>query len=194
MHLERICTVLNCTATCTWRGLVLVGQDPSKCACQLHSKRLANRPCQMLQYDVPRYRVCGCALQGLWLHGNLLESLPEGLGALTALRTLSLSSNRLPRVPASLGTLTSLEELALAANRLSQLPPSLSCLGAVCCHRTSTAEHVLPSMLFALNPSSRPCIAHRLAQPVFLGRRLCNKHCMIPTILRGLCSSPEKTS
>lgn len=47
----------------------------------------------------------GC-LQGLWLHGNLLERLPESIGQLASLRTLSLSGNCLPELPANVGALS----------------------------------------------------------------------------------------
>ena len=45
------------------------------------------------------------AAAGLWLHGNLLDSLPEELGRLSALTQLSLSGNRLTTLPASLAGL-----------------------------------------------------------------------------------------
>ena len=70
------------------------------------------------------------AFQGLWIHGNLLKALPEGLGGLTALRTLSAVGNHLEGLPDSLGNLRELRDLELAGNRLQQLPATIGNLGA----------------------------------------------------------------
>ena len=45
------------------------------------------------------------SVQGLWVHGNLLERLPDSLGRLSSLRMLSLAGNCLVSIPPSLGDL-----------------------------------------------------------------------------------------
>jgi Leucine-rich repeat (LRR) protein len=45
-------------------------------------------------------------LQGLWLHGNVLTSLPDSIGQLASLQTLSLSGNCLTQLPATIGALS----------------------------------------------------------------------------------------
>lgn len=61
-------------------------------------------------------------------YNNLVDSLPPGLGALTALRRLDLSSNLLGGAPpADLGNLTALQQLDLSNNRLAgPLPLALT--------------------------------------------------------------------
>ena len=45
------------------------------------------------------------SMQGLWLHGNLLEELPTTLGALRRLRVLSVAGNCMERLPSAIGQL-----------------------------------------------------------------------------------------
>lgn len=61
-------------------------------------------------------------LQELAAGGNALASLPEDLGALTALTALALHGNALGTVPASVRQLTSLKALWLQGNALRFLP------------------------------------------------------------------------
>ena len=44
-------------------------------------------------------------MQGLWLHGNLLEAVPSSIGALQRLNVLSLAGNCLAEVPHEIGEL-----------------------------------------------------------------------------------------
>ncbi len=44
-------------------------------------------------------------MQGLWLHGNLLEQVPSSIGSLRCLSVLSLAGNCLGEVPQSIGEL-----------------------------------------------------------------------------------------
>ncbi len=65
-----------------------------------------------------------CGAQGLWLHGNLLTSLPNSLAGLTALRQLSLSGNQLAALPSSPRVwegMAQLEDLAVAGNALAEV-------------------------------------------------------------------------
>ena len=71
-------------------------------------------------------------LQEVWFHGNLLESLPEGIGNLEHLEKLSVSGNRLQKLPHSISNLLRLKELALAGNRLQELPSSIGSLSESC--------------------------------------------------------------
>ncbi len=68
-------------------------------------------------------------VQGLWVHGNLLTSLPASVGALSSLRAFSAVGNQLTSVPESIGSLQSLTSLELAGNRLETLPESIGHLG-----------------------------------------------------------------
>jgi Leucine-rich repeat (LRR) protein len=60
-------------------------------------------------------------MQGLWLHGNLLASLPASLSQLTALRQLSVSGNCLTELPDVWAGMQRLEDLAAAGNMLQQV-------------------------------------------------------------------------
>ena len=71
----------------------------------------------------------GHCLQGLWVHGNLLTSLPDSIGALSSLRILSAVGNQLTVLPESIGGLHSLTSLELAGNSLSHLPEAIGSLG-----------------------------------------------------------------
>ena len=69
-------------------------------------------------------------MQGLWVHGNLLTSLPASIGALGSLKAFSAAGNQLSAVPESVGSLQSLTSLELAGNKLASLPGSIGDLGA----------------------------------------------------------------
>jgi Leucine-rich repeat (LRR) protein len=71
----------------------------------------------------------GRCLQGLWVHGNLLTSLPDSIGSLSSLKILSAVGNQLTVLPESIGGLRSLTSLELAGNRLSHLPEAIGSLG-----------------------------------------------------------------
>jgi hypothetical protein len=60
------------------------------------------------------------------LSRNRLESLPDKIGKMDALRVLDVNVNRLRRVPESLGNLHRLERLCLQKNRLRALPSDMS--------------------------------------------------------------------
>ena len=53
------------------------------------------------------------------LYGNLITTLPEGIGNLTNLKGLVLSDNELETLPKSIGNLTKLEWLYLGYNPIS---------------------------------------------------------------------------
>jgi Leucine-rich repeat (LRR) protein len=59
------------------------------------------------------------------LTNNLLHSIPDTIGNLTALKGLWLVMNPLPSLPESIGNLTSLEFLCLDESFLSPLPETL---------------------------------------------------------------------
>ena len=86
-------------------------QRPHALTCRVSDIRAATPPC--------------LDLQGLWVHGNLLSSLPNTLGQLTSLRTLQLVGNRLQALPESISALTQLTDLALAGNQLTAAPAAL---------------------------------------------------------------------
>jgi len=44
-------------------------------------------------------------MQGLWLHGNMLEKIPSSIGSLQRLNVLSLAGNCLEGLPHSIGEL-----------------------------------------------------------------------------------------
>ncbi len=64
-------------------------------------------------------------LRWLILTDNLLESLPESLGARPRLQKLALAGNRLRSLPRSLPNATNLELLRVSANRLERFPHEL---------------------------------------------------------------------
>jgi Leucine-rich repeat (LRR) protein len=70
------------------------------------------------------------ALTGLWLHGNQLSALPEGIGNLTALTELNLSGNQLTALPEGIGNLTALTTLERYGNKLAAIPEYISNLTA----------------------------------------------------------------
>ena len=63
------------------------------------------------------------------MHGNLLTSLPESIGDLSALKALSAVGNQITALPQSIGNLQSLTSLELAGNKLEQLPETIGNLG-----------------------------------------------------------------
>lgn len=63
---------------------------------------------------------CTCA-QVLCLARNRLQSLPEALGAFSALQVLDCSGNRLTSVPRVVGRCTALQQLLMSSNRLRGL-------------------------------------------------------------------------
>lgn len=69
-------------------------------------------------------------LQGFWVHGNLLQALPDNFGQLSKLRTVSLAGNRLAELPASISGLVELEDLGLQGNQLTEARSELGNLGA----------------------------------------------------------------
>ncbi|KAJ9520064.1 hypothetical protein QJQ45_030140, partial [Haematococcus lacustris] len=69
---------------------------------------------------------------GLWVHGNLLSSVPDSLAGLTALRQLSLSGNRINTLPDQLfHCMTHLTEFVAAGNQLTKVPSSLGAATAL---------------------------------------------------------------
>ncbi|CAN7981484.1 unnamed protein product [Ixodes pacificus] len=60
------------------------------------------------------------------LQHNLLERLPDRVGALSRLHTLDVSHNRLGALPEELGALPALRVLLAAGNRLRYLPKALA--------------------------------------------------------------------
>jgi internalin A len=64
-------------------------------------------------------------LQGLYLSGNLLTTLPESLVQLTQLQSLDLRGNQLTTLPEPLGQLTQLQSLDLSGNQQTTLPEPL---------------------------------------------------------------------
>jgi hypothetical protein len=65
---------------------------------------------------------CNCkSAQVLCLARNRLQSLPEALGAFSALQVLDCSGNRLTSVPRVVGRCTALQQLLMSSNRLRGL-------------------------------------------------------------------------
>jgi internalin A len=71
------------------------------------------------------------ALTEVYLHNNRLRSVPAEFGRLTALLTLLLDNNDLPAIPPELGELTSLTLLHLENNQLTEVPAELGQLTAL---------------------------------------------------------------
>jgi internalin A len=65
------------------------------------------------------------------LSGQLMESLPQSVSHLRALRRLVLDDNLLRALPEDMGCLPSLRELSCDNNRLTEVPPVLAA-GNVC--------------------------------------------------------------
>ncbi len=64
------------------------------------------------------------SLKVLFLHNNLLSTLPQSFSNLTALEELGLNKNHLSALPKNFGNLKSLKKLRLDENNLSTLPES----------------------------------------------------------------------
>ena len=60
------------------------------------------------------------------LSHNRIESLPEGIGAMTELEVLNMDSNQLSTLPNSLGSCGSMAVLDLSRNALEAIPEALS--------------------------------------------------------------------
>jgi Leucine-rich repeat (LRR) protein len=75
----------------------------------------------VLGHAIGVHQRCQNEPQGLWLHGNLLTSLPPTIAHLTALKQLSLSGNRLAALPDAWAGMTQLEDFAAAGNHLTQV-------------------------------------------------------------------------
>ena len=71
-------------------------------------------------------------LQELSASRNVLDHLPDTLGALKQLTLLKLTNNRLHSLPGTLGACTLLQEADLASNQLQVLASSCSALLEVC--------------------------------------------------------------
>ncbi len=71
------------------------------------------------------------ALKRLYLHNNRLTSVPESIGQLTELLVLSLFSNQLTNVPESIGGLAALQVLWMNDNLLTSVPERLGVLTAL---------------------------------------------------------------
>lgn len=70
-------------------------------------------------------------LEGLWLHKNRLESLPDSIGNLKSLKGLRLFENKLKTIPESIGNLNSLIWLSLSDNKIQTLPESIGNLSSL---------------------------------------------------------------
>jgi Leucine-rich repeat (LRR) protein len=64
-------------------------------------------------------------LTELWIHSNVLASLPHDVSMMIGLQTLTLSSNRLRQLPDVFNDLASLNELWIQQNPLAHVPQSL---------------------------------------------------------------------
>lgn len=65
--------------------------------------------------------VIDTCLQGLWLHGNLLTTVPSSLSKLTNLKQLSLSGNQLKQLPDMFSGMTQMDDFAAAGNQLTEV-------------------------------------------------------------------------
>uniref|UniRef100_A0A3Q3VYQ4 Disease resistance R13L4/SHOC-2-like LRR domain-containing protein n=1 Tax=Mola mola TaxID=94237 RepID=A0A3Q3VYQ4_MOLML len=79
-------------------------------------------------------RVCRLThLQKLYVCGNSLRTLPDGVARLQCLRILALDFNKMEDVPPAVCQLTNLTRLYLGSNRLMSLPPELRNLRSLRC-------------------------------------------------------------
>ena len=91
-------------------------------------------------------------LRTLNLASNLLSSLPDSFGLLSALEYLDLMRNDLKKLPASFGLLSALKNLILHHNRLRELPDSFGELSALeCLDITENRLRELPHSVGALS-------------------------------------------
>lgn len=72
-------------------------------------------------------------LEKLYVCGNRLRNLPDGIAKLHGLRTLALDINKLDDVPPSVCQLANLTRLYLGSNRLMSLPPDFRNLQSLRC-------------------------------------------------------------
>lgn len=79
----------------------------------------------LLESVDPRIGQLGKTLKTLHLGVNMLKSLPEEMGQLTALTSLIAPSNRLSQLPDSMSRLISLDDIYLRYNEFTQLPKVL---------------------------------------------------------------------
>ncbi|XP_040356842.1 leucine-rich repeat-containing protein 58 isoform X1 [Ixodes scapularis] len=85
------------------------------------------------------------------LQHNLLERLPDRVGALSRLHTLDVSHNRLGALPEELGALPALRVLLAAGNRLRYLPKALAGLADLeVVNLSGNSLDALPPPLLAL--------------------------------------------
>lgn len=82
-------------------------------------------------WDSLGYTVENGRIVGLGLHALNLETFPEPLTNLTALRDLSLCDNRMTAIPAAIRELKQLQNLNLAGNQINNLPPEIGKLSAL---------------------------------------------------------------
>ena len=68
------------------------------------------------------------ALKSVNLRDNVIQELPEGLGALKKLEALNVSSNELRAIPSGLGSLEALRFLNLRNNQIEALPTTIGSL------------------------------------------------------------------
>ena len=102
-------------------------------------------------------------LQGLWVHGNLLSSLPDNLGQLTSLRTLQLVGNRLQALPESISALTQLTDLGLAGNQLTAAPAVLGKLSELAANGGPRSIQALSSQSHGAECLLSPCSSPSLS-------------------------------
>jgi len=87
--------------------------------------------------EAPQANASCVSLQGLWLHGNLLESIPDSIGDLENLEILSLAGNCLSVLPEGIGNLAvhiptlslpivpAMGDLNIASAKYTDRPPLL---------------------------------------------------------------------
>lgn len=86
---------------------------------------------EQIGWDSLGYTVENGRIVGLGLHALNLETFPEPLTNLTALRDLSLCENQMTDIPAAIGELKQLQNLTLAGNQINRLPPEIGKLSAL---------------------------------------------------------------
>ena len=103
------------------------------------------------------------ALQGLWLHGNLIRHLPEDIGRCSDLRQVSLAGNCLEDFPDSTGAWGMVRDLNLSGNRITRLPHQIGQLSMAPCFLLTAALAYL--LLMSVHVSSHCfCSCHWHAQ------------------------------
>ncbi|KAK3525625.1 hypothetical protein QTP70_001448 [Hemibagrus guttatus] len=90
-------------------------------------------------------------LERLYVCGNRLRTVPDGIVQLQGLRTLALDFNKIDDVPLSMCQLVSLTHLYLGSNRLMSLPPEIKNLQSLrCLWVDSNYFHFFPKQLYEL--------------------------------------------